>query len=289
MDVITTRSLWRQALINERVQGRTIGFVPTMGALHAGHRALVEQAVRECDVVAVSIFVNPLQFGNAGDLAGYPRDLEGDCALLEDAGAAYVFVPEVTEIYPDFPDHQATSIHVEGASLGFEGADRPGHFDGMATIVAMLFSLTGRAKAYFGEKDIQQLCVVQQMVADLAMDIEVIACPTVRHDDGVALSSRNARLSHTARQRAAVIFRALSVGGKALESGATRQEVEAVMASCIAAEPEVSLSYAGVVETPSFAIPNELRRGQEYRLILAGELDGVRLIDNIGAIAGRRP
>ena len=289
MDVITTRSLWRQALINERVQGRTIGFVATMGALHAGHRALVEQAVRECDVAAVSIFVNPLQFGNAGDLAGYPRDLEGDCALLEDAGAAYVFVPEVTEIYPDFPDHQATSIHVEGASLGFEGADRPGHFDGMATIVAMLFSLTGRTKAYFGEKDIQQLCVVQQMVADLAMDIEVIACPTVRHDDGVALSSRNARLSHTARQRAAVIFRALSVGGKALESGATRQEVEAVVASCIAAEPEVSLSYACVVETPSFAIPNELRPGQEYRLILAGELDGVRLIDNIGAIAGRRP
>jgi len=289
VDVITTRSLWRHALIKERAQGRTIGFVPTMGALHAGHRALVEQAVRECDVAAVSIFVNPLQFGSAGDLAGYPRDLEGDCALLEEVGAAYVFAPEVTEIYPDFPDHQATSVHVEGASLGFEGADRPGHFDGMATIVAMLFSLTGRAKAYFGEKDIQQLCVVQQMVADLAVDIEVIACPTVRHEDGLALSSRNARLSHTARQRAAVIFRALSVGGKALERGATRQEVEAVMASCIAAEPEVSLSYACVVETPSFTTPNELHAGQEYRLILAGELDGVRLIDNIGAIAGLAP
>ena len=289
MDVITTRSLWRHALIKERAQGRTIGFVPTMGALHAGHRALVEQAVRECDVAAVSIFVNPLQFGSAGDLAGYPRDLEGDCALLEEVGAAYVFAPEVTEIYPDFPDHQATSVHVEGASLGFEGADRPGHFDGMATIVAMLFSLTGRAKAYFGEKDIQQLCVVQQMVADLAVDIEVIACPTVRHEDGLALSSRNARLSHTARQRAAVIFRALSVGGKALERGATRQEVEAVMASCIAAEPEVSLSYACVVETPSFTTPNELHAGQEYRLILAGELDGVRLIDNIVAIAVLAP
>jgi pantoate--beta-alanine ligase len=289
VDVITTRSLWRHALIKERAQGRTIGFVPTMGALHAGHRALVEQAVRECDVAAVSIFVNPLQFGSAGDLAGYPRDLEGDCALLEEVGAAYVFAPEVTEIYPDFPDHQATSVHVEGASLGFEGADRPGHFDGMATIVAMLFSLTGRAKAYFGEKDIQQLCVVQQMVADLAVDIEVIACPTVRHEDGLALSSRNARLSHTARQRAAVIFRALSVGGKALERGATRQEVEAVMASCIAAEPEVSLSYACVVETPSFTTPNELHAGQEYRLILAGELDGVRLIDNIVAIAVLAP
>ena len=289
MDVIATRSLWRQALINERAQGRSIGFVPTMGALHAGHRALVEQAVRECDVAAVSIFVNPLQFGHAGDVAGYPRDLDRDCALLEDVGATYVFAPAVTEIYPDFPDRQATSIHVEGASLGFEGADRPGHFDGMATIVGMLFSLTGRAKAYFGEKDIQQLCVVQQMVADLALDIEVIACPTVRDDDGVALSSRNAQLSQTARQRAPVIFRALSVGGKALESGAAREEVEAVMASCIAAEPEVSLSYAGVVETPSFTTPNELRPGQEYRLILAGELEGVRLIDNVGAIAGLAP
>ena len=209
MRVIASARDFSDALDSERALGRRVGLVPTMGALHAGHRSLVARAAAECDVVAVTIFVNPLQFNVAEDLANYPRDLDGDVRLAAAAGATIVFAPPVEEMYPGFPTPVATSVHVDAVGDGLEGASRPGHFDGVATVVAKLCSLAGRSRVYFGEKDYQQLAVVRRMVADLSLPVEIVACPTVREESGLALSSRNVRLSDDGRRAALALHRAL--------------------------------------------------------------------------------
>src|SRR5208283_1836168 len=178
------------------------------GALHDGHTSLVARARAECDVVVVSIFVNPLQFGDPDDIARYPRTLERDLPVCAEAGADVVFVPSVTEMYPSWPAAPSTTVSVHGVSDRWEGASRPGHFDGVATVVSKLFSIAGPCRAYFGLKDFQQLAVVRRVALDLALPVEVVGCPIVREADGLALSSRNVRLASRERSAATVLSRA---------------------------------------------------------------------------------
>lgn len=270
------------ALDAARASGRTVGFVPTMGALHDGHRALIERAAAERDVVAVSVFVNPTQFGDPADLAGYPRRLEADLATAASAGADIVFAPSVEEMYPRRADGLRTVVSLAGLADRWEGASRPGHFDGVATVVVKLLGMAGRCRAYFGEKDFQQLMVVRRVVADLSLPAEIVGCRTVREPDGLALSSRNARLSPDQRRSALTLFQALQAGAALLATGEERPAaVEAAMARIVAAEPGVVLDYAAVVRADDLA-PVEGHVGPEpIRLIIAGTVGPVRLIDNL--------
>ena len=284
MRVITAAPAFAAALEAERATGRRVGLVPTMGALHAGHRSLIERAAAECDVVAVTVFVNPLQFSDASDLARYPRDLDRDVALAAEAGAQILFAPSVTEMYPSFPAPVATSVRVAAVSEGLEGASRPGHFDGVATVVAKLFSLAGRCRAYFGEKDFQQLVVVRRMVSDLSIPVAVVGCPTVREPDGLALSSRNVRLSPAARDAALALRRAVVAGMAALEAGVRDPAVvEGAMAGELSGDPLVEPDYAVAVDAATLSAPEAGRAlAGDVRLLVAAVVDGVRLIDNDG-------
>jgi pantoate--beta-alanine ligase len=270
------------ALDAERAHGRSVGLVPTMGALHAGHRSLVERAAAECDAVAVTIFVNPLQFGPGEDLDRYPRSLDADCILVDEAGADYVLAPSVEEMYGS---GSLTNVAVTGAMTEvLEGASRPGHFDGVATVVAKLFAMTGRSRAYFGEKDWQQLAVVRRMTTDLSFPVEVVACPTVREPDGLARSSRNAYLNGEERERATVLHAALLAGAAAVEAGESDPSVvRARMASVVAGEPLFALDYAEVVDADTLQVPDPLTGS--LRLLVAARLrsGSARLIDNLGA------
>jgi pantoate--beta-alanine ligase len=279
--VITTAQGFSEALEAERAVGRRVGLVPTMGALHAGHRSLVARAAAECDIVAVTVFVNPLQFNAAEDLASYPRDLVGDVAQAERAGAAIVFAPPVQEMYPGFPAPVATSVHVEAVSDVLEGASRPGHFDGVATVVAKLCSLAGRSRVYFGEKDFQQLAVVRTMVGDLSLPVEIVSCPTVREADGLALSSRNVRLSDEGRVAAVALHRALDAGVELIGTGERDPvRVGAVMREVLDATDGVVPDYAVAVDAATLETPGRL--SGEVRLLVAATVGTVRLIDNIG-------
>jgi pantoate--beta-alanine ligase len=279
--VVTSAKEFSALMVTERALGRSVGLVPTMGALHAGHRSLMERAGAECDTVAVTVFVNPLQFNDDADLAAYPRHLEADVALARGAGASVVFAPGVEEMYPGFPARVATTVHVEDVSEGLEGAARPGHFDGVATVVAKLFALSGRCRAYFGEKDFQQLAVVRRMVADLSIPVEIVGCPTVREADGLALSSRNARLSPSERRAAGALHRALRAGRACVEQGERDPvRVRAAMTAVLVAEPLVTPDYAAVVDPDSLQSPTEV--AGVVRLLVAARVGPVRLIDNEG-------
>ncbi len=281
MDIVETASGCRTLLDHARVAGRTLGLVPTMGALHAGHVSLMTQARAECDVIAVSIFVNPLQFGEPEDMANYPRTMEHDLAVCAEAGVDVVFAPSVTEMYPSWPEPVATTVSVSGPSEGWEGASRPGHFDGVATVVAKLFSIAGPARTYFGEKDYQQLAVIRRLVADLSLPVVVVGCPTVREADGLALSSRNVRLSPAQRHAAAVLPRALRAGQAALERGAQdAATVRDVMRDVVAREPMVRLDYAAAVGADDLVERALIEDPRSVRLLIAGEVGPVRLIDN---------
>jgi len=282
MRVVTTAKEFSEALDAERALGRSVGLVPTMGALHAGHRSLVARAAAECDVVAVTVFVNPLQFDDAADLAAYPRDLEADAAVARAAGATVVFAPPVEEMYGAHPGRVASTVHVEGVSEGLEGASRPGHFDGVATVVAKLFALSGRCRAYFGEKDYQQLAVVRRMAADLSIPVTIVGSPTVREPDGLAMSSRNARLSPRERHAALALHRALQAGRACVERGERDPgRVGAAMTAVLVAEPLVTPDYAAVVDPLTLRTPTVL--DGEVRLLVAARVGAVRLIDNEGA------
>jgi pantoate--beta-alanine ligase len=283
--VIGSASGFAAALDAQRACGREVGLVPTMGALHAGHRSLIGRAAAECDVVAVTLFVNPLQFGDKADLAAYPRDLQGDVREAEAAGASIVFAPVVEEMYPGYPQPPATVVDVRGVSEGLEGASRPGHFCGVATVVAKLFALAGRCRAYFGEKDFQQLAVVRALTEDLCLPVQVVACPTVREVDGVALSSRNTRLSPAERRAAVALYRCLQAGRGALDGGERDLDVvRGLMRSVMEAEPLVDCDYAEVVDTRTLRRP-EVTAG-ELRLLVAANVGPVRLIDNVGVVVG---
>ena len=266
----------RQQVEGWRRAGLVIGVVPTMGALHEGHLSLARRARAECDRVIVTIFVNPRQFNNAADLAKYPRTLDSDAALLESVPVDLVFAPPVEEIYP--PGF-ASTVSVGGVSNPLEGAMRPGHFDGVATVVTKLFGMTAADRAYFGQKDWQQLQVVQQLVRDLNIAVQVIGCETLREADGLAMSSRNQRLSaaarqiapalHTAMQEAAAALRAKTPAGTVLDRAR-----DAVIKAGFDQVEYIELRDA---DTLLPATDQSLSR----RLLAAAWLDGVRLIDNI--------
>jgi pantoate--beta-alanine ligase len=293
VDVITTTAdFWRMTGTARR-RGRSVGLVPTMGALHAGHRSLVDRAVAECDEVVVSIFVNPLQFGDPEDLRCYPRTLDEDLSVCARAGASAVFAPTVAEMYPSWPAPPPSTVVVGDLGDRWEGASRPGHFNGVTTVVAKLFAMVGACRAYFGEKDFQQLAIVRTMAQDLCFPVEVVGCPIVREDDGLAMSSRNVRLSPAERQAATVLSRALEAGCDALERGWSDPEaVAGIMGDVVRSEPLAHLDYATVVTADLLDVPDDLAPGRQLRLLVAAGLGAVRLIDNCAPrahVAGRSP
>jgi pantoate--beta-alanine ligase len=279
---IATIADLRAALDEHRARGLTVGFVPTMGYLHDGHASLMHAARGASDVVVASIFVNPLQFGPSEDLAAYPRDLASDTATAEERGVDLLFVPSTEEMYP-VPIR--TMVSVAGVSEPLEGATRPTHFAGVATVVAKLFAIVGPCRAYFGEKDFQQLAVIRQMVRDLSLPVEVVGCPTVREADGLALSSRNAYLTPDERGAAPVVHRALQAGRLAIHAGERDPAVvRALMAELIEAEPLGELDYAEVVDADTFDVPDPLTG--TLRLLAAVRFGKARLIDNLGMEVG---
>jgi pantoate--beta-alanine ligase len=254
-----------------------VGFVPTMGYLHRGHLALVERARRENPFVAVSIFVNPLQFGPREDYHRYPRDLDRDAALLREAGADLLFAPGVEEMYPK---GFATRVQVEGPLTAlWEGEVRPGHFQGVATVVARLFLLVGPERAYFGEKDYQQLVVIRKMVRDLGFPLEVVGVPTVREEDGLALSSRNVYLSPETRKKASVLYRALLAMREAARSGGGVAEALEAGEKVLKEVPEFRPDYLAIVHPDTLLPLSRFLPGA--RGLVAGRFPEARLIDNL--------
>ena len=268
----------RAALDTARLDGGSVGLVPTMGYLHEGHQSLVACSASENDLTVVSIFVNPLQFAEGEDYGTYPRDLERDRAMCAEAGAGLIFAPPLEEMYPMTP---ITAVAVKGLNAVLEGESRPIHFDGVTTVVAKLFSLLGPGRAYFGEKDFQQLAIIRRMAADLLMPVEVVGCPTFREPDGLAMSSRNVYLTAEERPAAIVLWRSLQAGRDAVVQGSRDpSEVEEVMAAVLAAEPKASPDYAAVVDATSLDRPDVL--AGELRLLVAARVGRARLIDNLG-------
>jgi pantoate--beta-alanine ligase len=279
---VTTIAALRARLDAERAAGRTVGFVPTMGYLHAGHGSLMAAAREETDVVVTSIFVNPLQFAPTEDLASYPRDLESDTALAEAEGVDLLFVPTVEEMYPDGP--VLTTVSVAEVSAPLEGRARPTHFAGVATVVAKLFAIVGPCRAYFGEKDFQQIAVVRRMVRDLSIPVDVVGCPTRREADGLAMSSRNAYLTPEERAAAPVVHATLQAGRMAIDAGERdAAHVRSLMADLIGAEPLAELDYAEVVDAATLQVVDPLVG--ELRLLAAVRFGKARLIDNLAAHA----
>ena len=277
MITLTTIADVRAACDAARASGGRVGFVPTMGFFHEGHRSLMRAARADNDFVVVSLFVNPTQFGPSEDLSAYPRDPEGDRAVAESEGVDVLFTPGVDEMYPD---GARTTVHVAGLTERLCGASRPGHFDGVTTVVAKLFSIIGPSRAYFGRKDAQQLAVIRRMTADLDLPVDVVGCPLVRESDGLALSSRNAYLDADARQAATVLSGALYVASESVVRGqrdaaALRQ----LIVDTVANAPQVRLDYVEVVDATTLEPVIELTT--DTLVALAAFVGKARLIDNV--------
>ena len=275
--VIERVAALRAYLDAARGQGQTVGFVPTMGAFHEGHQSLMRAARAGHDTVVVSLFVNPLQFGPSEDLARYPRDFDGDLAVAAAEGVDVVFAPPVEEMFPAPP---ATTVSVAGLTDGLCGSARPGHFDGVATVVTKLFSIVGPSTAYFGKKDAQQLAVVRRMTADLCLPVEIVGCPLVREPDGLAMSSRNRNLSPAEREAATVIHRGLKAGADLVDGGERDAgRLRRVVANVLTTEELVRLEYAEVVAADTLAPLDEVTG--DVLVAVAARVGGVRLIDNM--------
>ena len=277
MKVIHTIEDLQAGLSVLKAQGKKVGLVPTMGALHAGHASLVKRSVNENDVTVVSVFVNPTQFNDKNDLVKYPRTLEADCKLLEDCGATLVFAPSVEEMYPEPDTRQFGYAPLDTV---MEGAFRPGHFNGVCQIVSKLFDAVKPHRAYFGEKDFQQLAIIREMVRQMKFDLEIVGCPIVREEDGLALSSRNARLSSDERENALNISRTLF---KSRTFAATHSvsETQKMVEDAIAAAPGLRLEYFEIVDgntLQKIGDWNETSYAVGCITVFCGE---VRLIDNI--------
>ncbi|HEY0556620.1 MAG TPA: pantoate--beta-alanine ligase [Thermoanaerobaculia bacterium] len=288
MLIATTADDLRRTVDSWRSAGERIGFVPTMGALHPGHLSLVRLARAHASKVVASVFVNPTQFGPNDDFGRYPRQPEKDAGMLEEAGCDLLFLPEVETLYP--PGH-ATFVEPAGAAEGLEGAFRPGHFRGVATVVTALFNLVRADLAVFGEKDAQQLALIRQLVRDLHLPVEIVPGPTLREADGLAMSSRNAYLSPAERQAATVLHRALRAAETAISQGERSGDaVRARMAEVLNTEPLVRVEYAEVVDADTFRPVGHLAEALHGRLVLplAVRIGGTRLIDNIRLIAEER-
>ena len=264
-------------LVDSKRNGKRIGLVPTMGALHKGHLSLVERCVRENDICVVSVFVNPTQFNDKHDLETYPRTLEADCALLESAGCDFVFAPSVEEMYPE-PDTRTFDFGTVVQVM--EGAKRPGHFNGVAQVVSKLFYIVEPDNAYFGEKDFQQIAVIRAMVKQLQIPVQINACPIVREADGLALSSRNTRLTPALRQKAPLIARTLQES-KALAATKSVREVIDYVVNTLNADPDLEVEYYEIVDGDSLVSIQDWK-DTSYAVgcvtVYCGE---VRLIDNI--------
>ena len=266
---------WRAFADAQRAAHRRVALVPTMGALHAGHWSLFTTAKERGDVVIATSFVNPRQFDDQADLARYPHTPEVDRAAAETHGVDCLVEPSLVEMWPAYPDPTPTTVSVRALGDVLEGAARPGHFDGVASVVAKLLIVTGPCRGYFGEKDFQQLAVIRQMVHDLSFAVEVVGCAIVRDGDGLALSSRNAQLSDDARRRALVLSRAVARAGEAPTSAS---ELRRVLRTTLASA-DVEVVYAEVVDPVTFAPSGDGDSG-EARALVAAIVDGVRLIDN---------
>lgn len=277
MQIIGSIPELRSALSEYRKSGDAIGFVPTMGALHEGHLSLIRRARNEVDIVVVSVFVNPIQFNEPSDLAAYPRDLAKDSAAIEEARGDVLFAPSVGEMYP--PGFQ-TEVRVHELSKPLEGTARgTAHFDGVATVVAKLFNIVQPTVAYFGQKDAQQVVVVQRMVRDLAIPVDIVVCSTIREPDGLALSSRNVRLSAEARRRAPAIKQALDIAEGLIDSGERDPNVVQAAAKRHLSKAGIDPEYCDIVSTVDL---QPLQTINEDALIaIAARVGGVRLIDNV--------
>ena len=276
IQIVRTIAETRAALRELRARSRCIGLVPTMGALHEGHLSLVRAARAACDAVVVSIFVNPTQFGPNEDFAKYPRTFEADCAALEREGVDLIFAPSAEEMYAT---GASTFVDVEGVSGRLDGASRPGHFRGVATVVAKLFNIVGPDKAFFGQKDAAQVAVLRKMVRDLNFPVELVVCPIVREPDGLAMSSRNQYLSPEDRRQALVLSRALREVERLVGKGVTSaRDLIAAAQAVLATEPHVRVDYCKVVDPDTLGDVADVSRGA--LVAIAAFVGKTRLIDN---------
>jgi len=278
MEIINRRQRMFSISRQLRREAKTVGFVPTMGALHDGHLALVKEARARCDIVVVSIFVNPEQFNDKGDLDEYPRDLTADAALLAEYEADYVFAPDTAEIYPE---GFSTFVDVEGLTDTMEGASRPGHFRGVATVVTILFNTVRPDLAFFGQKDAQQVAVVKRLTRDLGFETEIVVVPTVREESGLALSSRNDRLSDEDRAKASVIIDALREAKTAFKKGERNAaDLAQIVRDRLGTEPLATPDYVAIVDRETLQ-PIDKIGDDEALIAVAVDVAGVRLIDNV--------
>ncbi len=278
MEVFTSISDLKSFLSVQRAQNKSIGLIPTMGALHPGHISLLREATRQNDITVCSIFVNPVQFTNAQDLEKYPRTLESDCQMLKAVGCSAVFAPSVEEMYPEPPQ---ITLNFGFLETVMEGASRPGHFNGVGIVVSRLFNIIQPDQAYFGQKDLQQVAVIKRLVKDLAFALQLIVCDTVRENDGLAMSSRNSRLSQDDRSKASFIYQSLSEAKTALLQGISVLDVINIVQQQFSAQSEFQLDYFEVVDSESLQpLKNPTDQGKTA-LCIAALLGPVRLIDNL--------
>ena len=278
MEVFTSIKGLRSFLDQQLLQQKTIGLIPTMGALHEGHISLVDASIKENDVTVASIFVNPTQFNNPEDLLKYPRTFDEDCAMLEQAGCTAVFAPSVEEMYPE-----KSSLLINFGTLEsvMEGASRPGHFNGVGIVVSKLFHIVSPHRAYFGQKDLQQVSIIKRLVADLAFNLELIVCPTIRETDGLAMSSRNRRLNDAERNIAPHIYRILVEAKTDLQAGKAINEVLATANAAFNSIPEFTLDYFEVADVKTLQPISAIGPAGTNAICVAAFLGPVRLIDNV--------
>ncbi len=275
--IVRKRAEMRNLILTNRALGRRIGFVPTMGSLHRGHTSLVDQATTECDDVVTSIFVNPSQFGPNEDYEEYPRDLHADVHLLSQHGVRWVFAPDVQEM---FPPGDSTRVEVSGPAEPYEGALRPGHFSGVATIVLRLLQSAPAHKIYFGAKDWQQILVIRRMIQDLGIDIDVVTCPTVRDNDGLAMSSRNSYLNTDDREQALTIYSSLQQAEKHWCNGVAINKIENNLKKRLSAKG-IQIEYADIVDAKSLQKISKANPSTPTIILIACRVGSTRLIDNL--------
>ena len=274
MKVIKTISELKDTLKPYRKEGKSIGLVPTMGFLHKGHASLIKKAVEDNDIVVVSDFVNPIQFGPNEDLESYPRDINADSKLCEEIGADFIFNPEPSEMYHD----KKAFVDIEGLSDNLCGAKRPGHFRGVCTVCTKLFNIVGPDRAYFGQKDAQQLSIIKKLVLDLNIPVEIVPVPIVREDDGLAMSSRNTYLSKEERKAALCLSKAIFAGEKMAKDGASLEKVLEKMTEIIKTEKLAKIDYISAVDLET--IENVENFNQDTLVAIAVYIGKTRLIDN---------
>ncbi len=280
MKVIKTKDEMRRIVEQAKAAGKMVGVVPTMGYFHDGHLELMRRARAECDVAVVTLFVNPAQFAPGEDLEAYPRDMERDTEMAESIGVDYIFAPSVDEMYPDGSDGSGTLVQVEGLSSVMCGCSRPNHFRGVATVVSKLFNIVPAQKAYFGQKDAQQLAVIGRMAADLDFPVDIIGVPTVREPDGLAMSSRNTYLAPAEREQAVILFKALQTARGLIESGERNaRSIEESMEKVFSGAPLVDVEYIAICDN-IYLRPLEILSG-EILIAVAARVGPARLIDNM--------